>query len=151
MPPPRGERRMPAADLRVAGRAAPAAAAEICPDGLCVSLAVIRSAFHPGRVQPFFTPPKGTSSMRTHRITGVVVSTAIVTALVGGALGTTSASADASRHHTLAGHPAVPSAPADASTIISQAKALGGLGEVASPVAKLVEDALATPMSTDTV
>jgi len=89
--------------------------------------------------------------MRTHRITGVVVSTALVTALIGGVLGATSASADASRHHGIAGHPAVPSAPADPKTIIAQAKALGGLGDVAKPVSKLVEDALTSPMSTETV
>lgn len=88
--------------------------------------------------------------MRTHRITGVVVSSALIASLAGGVFGATSASADAPRHPALAAHPAVPSAP-DASAIIAQAKLLGKLAGVATPVTDLIEDALATPVSTDTV
>lgn len=79
--------------------------------------------------------------MRTHRLTGVVVSLALVGGVSGGVLAASSASADAPHHAIRTSRPAA--APATAATIISQARTLRGVGHVATPVAKFVEDAVA--------
>lgn len=79
--------------------------------------------------------------MRTHRITGVVVSLALVGGVTGGVLAASSASAEAPHHSMRTSRPAA--VPADAATIISQARTLRGVGHVAAPVAKFVEDAVA--------
>ncbi|MEE4541237.1 hypothetical protein V2S66_04555 [Streptomyces sp. V4-01] len=79
--------------------------------------------------------------MRTHRITGVVVSLALVGGVTGGVLAASSASAEAPHHAIRTSRPVA--AAADRATIIAQARTLGGVGHVATPVAKFVEDAVA--------
>jgi hypothetical protein len=87
--------------------------------------------------------------MRTHRITGVVVSLALVGGAAGGVLAASSASADTPSQHLRTSRPVA--APADATTIIAQARTLGRVGHVASPVAVFVEDAVAGKTTADTL
>jgi hypothetical protein len=89
--------------------------------------------------------------MRSHRFTGVVASAALVAALAGGGFAAASASADAPHHLTPRATPAAPSAPVDAGALLAQAKTLGNVGGVTAAVTKLVQDALASPVSTDKV
>lgn len=81
--------------------------------------------------------------MRTHRITGVVVASALVATLAGGALTATAAAATPADTKP-AGSVTAPAAP-DATALLAQAKSLGGLASVTTPVTKLVQDLLAKP------
>ncbi|MEU6854019.1 hypothetical protein ABZ901_29340 [Actinacidiphila alni] len=81
--------------------------------------------------------------MRTHRITGVVVAGALVATLAGGALSTTAAAA-APADTKPAGTSATQAAP-DATALLAQAKSLGDMAGVITPVTKLVQDVLAKP------
>jgi hypothetical protein len=83
--------------------------------------------------------------MPNHRITGVVVASALVAGVTGGVLAATSATAEAPHHSAAAFRPAA----VTATTVIDQARALGRVGHVATPVAKLVEDSLTGTASRD--
>ena len=87
--------------------------------------------------------------MRIPRITGVVVATALVAGVTGGVLTATSATAEAPHHSAPAFRPAA-SGPT-AATLVAQARALGRVGHVATPVARLVEDSLTAGASSDTL
>ncbi|SEO92787.1 hypothetical protein SAMN05216267_105636 [Actinacidiphila rubida] len=86
--------------------------------------------------------------MRSNRITGAVVATALVAGVTGGVLTVTSATADAPHHSALTRPAAADTA---ATTLIDQARALGRVGHLATPVARLVEDSLTGTASRDTL
>lgn len=79
--------------------------------------------------------------MRTHRTTGVIVSTALVGALAFGTAGTAFASPDTDPGGTGTAAPAAP----DVSTLLAQATALGRLGAVLTPVTEAVKAVLEAP------
>ncbi|MEU3464179.1 hypothetical protein ABZ721_30015 [Streptomyces sp. NPDC006733] len=81
--------------------------------------------------------------MRTHRTTGVIVSTALVGALAFGTAGTAFASPDVAPAGTFAGRTA-PAAP-DPAALLAQVTALGKLGGVLTPVTDAVKAVLAAP------
>lgn len=81
--------------------------------------------------------------MRKHRITGVAVATALVAGVTGGVLTATSATAEPPHHSILASR-AEAAAPQRTEALVAQAHALRGVGHVAAPVAKFVEDSLGT-------
>lgn len=88
--------------------------------------------------------------MRSNRITGAVVATALVAGVTGGVLTVTSATADAPHHSILTTRPAAADTAAK-TTLVDQARALGRVGHVATPVARLVEDSLTGTASRDTL
>lgn len=81
--------------------------------------------------------------MRTHRTTGVIVSTALVGALAFGTAGTAFASPDVAPTGTFTGRTA-PAAP-DPAALLAQVTSLGNVGAVLTPVTDLVKAVLAAP------